>query len=107
VAQDGALAPGEHGRHQATLVGEDGVPDRVHPGVDSVKATLRQPPLDCAAAETRVAELPNTDHSMLTLRQVSNGPVQGTVPRFPLTVMGNGGGVGHGRHRGVESVTRE
>ena len=70
--------------------------DRVDPGVHAMQTLPCQSPLDCPNPDARGYELRPGDDAMLAVRQIGHRRINRTIPRFPLTVIGNDGSVGHG-----------
>ena len=69
VAQDGAVAGGEHRRHPPRLVPEGAMADRVDPAMQSMQPSCPGAVLDRARAEPDRAELPRGHHAVLAHRQ--------------------------------------
>jgi len=57
VAENGAIATGEHGRHPPSLIAQPGMSDRVHPAVHAVQSSCANPPSNAGLSQSGLDQL--------------------------------------------------
>jgi hypothetical protein len=74
VAQQRAIAAGEHGGHAAAKIPDARLPGRVHTAVDAVQAAALELALDRADAEPLLEQLRARDHAVLPRGTLAHVP---------------------------------
>jgi hypothetical protein len=77
MAQDGAVAAGQHGGKPPRLAAQDGVADRVDAAIEPMQMPVRHSPLDATAIEPDLVQLRATDHTVLPARDLRKSLVWG------------------------------
>ena len=76
------------------------MPDRIDAHLNAMQLAASNTLMDCPATEPDPGKLSASDDSMLSARQLGNGPPQRSFGHFTITVMTICPSVGHGRDRG-------
>jgi hypothetical protein len=83
VAQSGSISAREHRCHEMSVTRERHVPHRGHAYVHTVEPLPPHPPIDRVRPQAQRQELSLANYSVLPPRQISDRPIEGSLPDRP------------------------